>query len=644
MSAGSLSLLLPLVVSLLFWTCTHAVQFHFPNPSTDAVFGSALAVYANRAVVCAPGYSSSTDHGGAAFMYKFDTTPYSNGARWNYTQVITPDDSAANDAFCSSAAMNTEWMVIGAPFKSDDARHSGAVYIYNIPYHGTWLQQKKLRPPSGTVTVEDRYGWAVSIHNGTLVVGADGADDGGNTNSGVAHVYRYVAGSPGTNGQMLGNWDYEVKLQAADSHAFLWFGWSLHITESAVAVGAILDNSVASANGAVYVFFRNATHIPSASSAQKIVGPNATAGDKFGFAVSLSSEWLAIGAPFHRTQVGNLRAGSVYLYSQLSYPVGQFSLKQTLYAPSESAKDDMRFGAALDIFDFKAVVGAPFWSVQRGAWFNYNLVADVWLNKESVIGTSNSPGVSLGHAVGINHNVTLVGSPYASDSTYTDRGEAKSYAVPFCGDGTTQSPEQCDDKNDIDGDGCSSLCVIENLWSCLGQPSECFLCGSGVLDGTEECDDGGNVDHDGCSSDCKIEAYYQCSGTNPSACFKCGNGRFEGLVEQCDDGNRDGGDGCSSMCVIEPKWDCYSVNATFNGTSTMTNHSICQLCGNGKLEGTEICDDGNLFNGDGCSEGCEIESGWNCASTPKEISICARVAVPVATAAPPAEKAWYEVT
>jgi cysteine-rich repeat protein len=31
------------------------------------------------------------------------------------------------------------------------------------------------------------------------------------------------------------------------------------------------------------------------------------------------------------------------------------------------------------------------------------------------------------------------------------------------------------------------------------------------------------------------------------------------------------------------------------------------ICGNGVVEPGELCDDGNVFNGDGCSETCEVE-------------------------------------
>jgi cysteine-rich repeat protein len=64
---------------------------------------------------------------------------------------------------------------------------------------------------------------------------------------------------------------------------------------------------------------------------------------------------------------------------------------------------------------------------------------------------------------------------------------------PFCGDGNLDPGEECDDGNNIDGDGCSANCTIEPF------------CGDGNLDPGEECDDGNNIDGDGCDANCMIE-------------------------------------------------------------------------------------------------------------------------------------------
>ena len=62
----------------------------------------------------------------------------------------------------------------------------------------------------------------------------------------------------------------------------------------------------------------------------------------------------------------------------------------------------------------------------------------------------------------------------------------------------------------------------------------------------------------------------------------CGNGRVEGK-EQCDDGNQIDDDDCSNSC-------------------TKVEHPA--VCGNGVTEVGEACDDGNRFNGDGCENDC----------------------------------------
>ncbi|RYE92753.1 MAG: DUF4215 domain-containing protein, partial [Myxococcales bacterium] len=86
----------------------------------------------------------------------------------------------------------------------------------------------------------------------------------------------------------------------------------------------------------------------------------------------------------------------------------------------------------------------------------------------------------------------------------------------------------------------------------------------------------------------------------------CGNGKVEGS-EQCDDGDNDMGDGCSPFCRVEPACPA-------GGGACSTG------CGDGlllpidKASGQE-CDDGNTIAGDGCSATCKIEKGYKCTDT-----------------------------
>jgi cysteine-rich repeat protein len=90
------------------------------------------------------------------------------------------------------------------------------------------------------------------------------------------------------------------------------------------------------------------------------------------------------------------------------------------------------------------------------------------------------------------------------------------------------------------------------------------LCGDWRLTPPEECDDGNLDDGDGCSGTCKLE---------------CGNGVIT-PNEECDDGNTDPGDGCSAACQLDV--DCSLANidhAEGSDTWTLTPHDWSQLEG-----------------------------------------------------------------
>ena len=90
--------------------------------------------------------------------------------------------------------------------------------------------------------------------------------------------------------------------------------------------------------------------------------------------------------------------------------------------------------------------------------------------------------------------------------------------------------------------------------------------------------------------------------TPPDAGPFCGNGAVEDS-EQCDDGNSRPGDGCSGVCTIEPNYSCPTP-----GQACVS----LVVCGDGKISGSEACDDSNAAGGDGCSPLCQVEAGYAC--------------------------------
>jgi large repetitive protein len=143
--------------------------------------------------------------------------------------------------------------------------------------------------------------------------------------------------------------------------------------------------------------------------------------------------------------------------------------------------------------------------------------------------------------------------------------------VSWCGDGTVDASngEECDDGNNVDGDGCTNDCKGE-------QPAP--VCGDSTVDDGEECDDGNTANGDGCDENCMDEVV-----PDPV----CGDGNLDD-GEECDDGNTANGDGCDENCMDE-------VIAT-------------PICGDSNVDDGEECDDGNTANGDGCDENCAEES------------------------------------
>ena len=94
----------------------------------------------------------------------------------------------------------------------------------------------------------------------------------------------------------------------------------------------------------------------------------------------------------------------------------------------------------------------------------------------------------------------------------------------------------------------------------------------------------------------------------------CGNGRVE-TAEFCDDGNQSPGDGCGTTCRYEIGAACALSQQCESGVCDTLESNTCEpanTCGNGVVEGSESCDDGSVVNLDGCNEQCLLELGETC--------------------------------
>ncbi len=91
---------------------------------------------------------------------------------------------------------------------------------------------------------------------------------------------------------------------------------------------------------------------------------------------------------------------------------------------------------------------------------------------------------------------------------------------PLCGNGRVDEGESCDPPNEFCRGGCNPLYAVCVDMACSDQCScPAPYCGDFVVDPGEECDDGNNVDGDLCSSDCVLEGA-PCAGFGDIQCLQ----------------------------------------------------------------------------------------------------------------------------
>lgn len=106
----------------------------------------------------------------------------------------------------------------------------------------------------------------------------------------------------------------------------------------------------------------------------------------------------------------------------------------------------------------------------------------------------------------------------------------------------------------------------------------------------------------------------------------CGDAAVTG-TEICDEANTVEGDGCDTNCTVSACGNGIAGGAEVCDDGNATNADGCDIncttsaCGNGVRAGTETCDDGNVVSSDGCAMGCTVEAGYTCSTaTP---NVCA---------------------
>ncbi len=238
---------------------------------------------------------------------------------------------------------------------------------------------------------------------------------------------------------------------------------------------------------------------------------------------------------------------------------------------------------------------------------------------------------------------------------------APSICAPVCGDSIIVVPEECDDGNSQASDGCSDLCEIETGFVCPTAGETCLaLNGScelpfelllvdnaGVLEGSVSGDTIGATGAvaaalcDGTSVGVATDLIYSfilpdSRDVTLTATFAI-DGLFRVLSMPCDPEARVAGeiafgDACADIGGLGEDETLRLQNlaagtyyvvvdgsaAGDEGAFTLSLAAIATTCGDGVVDTSEECDDGNAMLADGCSN-CVLDPRTRCVGEP---SVC----------------------
>lgn len=355
----------------------------------------------------------------------------SSTEEWNQILKVVASDRASGDNYGYNIAISGDYAVVGSPFNDLDASaansmsNAGAAYILKQT-NGIWSQVQKI--VSSDRAASDNFGYRVAIDGNYIVIGAWGEDEdanGSNTLGGAGSAYIFKNSG--------GTWSQIKKIVASDRRTADNFGISVTISGNYIAVGAHLqDFDVNNANqvnsaGSVYLYYNNSD---TWNQVQKLVATDRSWQDYFGISLSMSGDYLAIGARQEGTESymtssspsyllannvdKNTCQGAVYMYQNVS---STWTYVQKITAPTRNALD--LFGWSVSLSGSTLVIGAPGEDedmnesntiTDAGAAYVYKNFSDSWRFTQKLVSTDRATNDILGRDVSTDASHIIVGA------------------------------------------------------------------------------------------------------------------------------------------------------------------------------------------------------------------------------------------
>ncbi|UCD74169.1 MAG: FG-GAP repeat protein [Phycisphaerales bacterium] len=450
-------------------------------------FGCTVSISGPAAVIGAVWDDDNGSKTGSAYVYRY------SGDAWSEEVKLTASDGEDGDLFGFPTVIEGELIAIGASGDDDNGENSGSVYVYH--HDGMqWIEHVKLLPADGEP--DDRFGRYVGMSGDVIIAGGIRDDDNGE-DAGAAYIFRFDGAQ----------WSEEAKLLASDGAAGDEFGFSIDICGDNAIIGARYHDGNGEDSGEAYIFtYDGSAWIEKA----RLVGPDAEAGDLFGYAVAIHDDLAVVGAT--GDDGAEPASGSARVFR---YDGSDWTEEVRLFA-SDGAFDD-RFGSAVAIDGETVVVGAyrdDDGGASFGSAYIYRYDGTDWVEMKIAAPYADKSDF-FGNAVAIEGDRILIGAPRAGDlslwlgAAYMFDGLIAADCningiLDWCdiADGVSDDandngiPDECECPADLNADdevNLDDLFVVLDHWGVCDDPANCPWDlagpGAGPPDGKVNLDD-----------------------------------------------------------------------------------------------------------------------------------------------------------
>jgi len=265
-------------------------------------------------------------------------------------------------------------------------------YIISSAY----AYQAKIIPDN--LSQKDFFGLSVALSNDFAIIGSNSYYS---WLGGYAILYKL---NSETN-----KWSEEAILVPDVEAKDIDFGKSVSLSNEYAVIGAFGDRGKGPYTGAVYVYKKEAT---TWSCSQKLTASDGDQYDTFGYSVSLSNDFLIIGA---KSDISNgASTGSAYIFKLIN---GVWT-EITKIIPQDGANMDS-FGSSVSISDNYAIVGSyndDDNGDNSGSAYIYSRKDNSWSFQSKILPNDGTSNANFGFSVSISDDFAIVGAVFDDEN------------------------------------------------------------------------------------------------------------------------------------------------------------------------------------------------------------------------------------